>query len=220
MSKINVTVWNENAQAEQYIPYPEKGIHGEIAGFLSERPEFSVKTATLDQPGQGFTDELIDTTDVLVWWGHLKHADVSNELVAKLKKRVLGGMGLIALHSSHYAKLFTSLLGSSCSLYAGPEMKEILWTLDPAHEIARGVPAKVEFTDEVYGERFDIPEPDRLVFASWFEQGQLFRSGAVFYRGNGRIFYFQPGHETLPVYRDEHIRRIITNAVFWAANKQ
>ena len=71
--------------------------------------------------------------------------------------------------------------------------------------------------EETYGEHFEIPQPDELIFISWFEGGEVFRSGCTFTRGKGHIFYFQPGHETFPIYHQPDIQKVITNAVRWAA---
>jgi trehalose utilization protein len=68
----------------------------------------------------------------------------------------------------------------------------------------------------MYGEVFDVPAPDELVFVSWFTGGEVFRSGCCYTRGRGRIFYFRPGHETHASYHHPDVRRVIANAVDWA----
>lgn len=198
--------------------YPE-GIHTTLARALGAHPGIQVRTATLEQPEHGLTDEVLDNTDVLTWWGHMAHDKVSDEVVAKVQKRVLEGMGLIVLHSGHFAKIFKRLLGTHCSLqWREASEKERLWTIEPGHPIAEGIPAHIEIpSSEMYGERFDIPTPDKLVFVSWYEGGEVFRSGCTFERGHGRIFYFSPGHETFPIYHDPIIQKIIINSVRWAA---
>lgn len=212
-----VTVWNENRH-EQKNPvvsdiYP-KGIHGAIADFLQVE-NYEVKTATLDEPEHGLTDEVLQNTDVLVWWGHLAHHEVQDEIVAKVKERVLDGMGLIVLHSGHFSKLFKELMGTSCDLkWREADDRERIWVVDPSHPIADGIGEYIELEkEEMYGEHFDIPAPDELIFTSWFEGGEVFRSGCVFKRGNGRIFYFRPGHETYPTYHNEQVQQVIKNAV-------
>ncbi|WHY89498.1 ThuA domain-containing protein [Neobacillus cucumis] len=217
---VNVTVWNENRH-EQKNPvvkeiYP-KGIHGAIAGFLSDAG-FDVKTATLDEPEHGLTDEVLGSTDVLVWWGHLAHHEVADEIVEKVHLRVLDGMGLIILHSGHFSKIFKKLMGTSCDLkWREADDKERIWVVDPSHPIVDGLGETIELEkEEMYGEHFDIPAPDQLVFISWFEGGEVFRSGCTYHRGNGRIFYFRPGHETYPTYHHPDIQKVITNAVKWA----
>lgn len=219
---MNIVVWNENRheKTNQVVAdiYP-KGIHGAIAGFLGEDFE-SVKTATLDEPEHGLTDEVLQETDVLIWWGHMAHGDVADEVVDKVKQRVLEGMGLIVLHSGHFSKIFKTLMGTTCDLkWREADEKERLWVVDPTHPITEGIGEYIELPkEEMYGEHFDIPNPDELVFLSWFEGGEVFRSGATFKRGRGKIFYFRPGHETYPTYYNQEIQRVIKNAVKWANN--
>lgn len=220
-AKINVTVWNEfRHEKEERIKavYPN-GIHGAIADGLKESGEFNVRTATLDEPEHGLTQEVLDKTDVLTWWGHVAHKDVKDEIVDRVQKRVLEGMGLIVLHSGHFSKIFRRMLGTNCSLkWREADEREILWTIEPSHPIADGIGEYIDLpAEEMYGERFDIPTPDSVVFVGWFEGGNVFRSGVTFERGHGRIFYFQPGHETYPIYFNKQIRQVIRNAAKWAA---
>ncbi|MGG0186015.1 ThuA domain-containing protein [Bacillus rhizoplanae] len=217
---LKVTVWNENRH-EQINPvvseiYPN-GIHGTIAEFLT-KAGFEVKTATLDEPEHGLTDEVLHQTDVLVWWGHMAHEEVADEIVEKVKQRVLGGMGLIVLHSGHFSKIFKTLMGTSCDLkWREADEKERLWVVEPSHPIAEGISEFIELErEEMYGEHFDIPAPDELIFTSWFEGGEVFRSGCTYKRGNGKVFYFRPGHETYPTYHNKEIQRVIINAIQWA----
>lgn len=217
---LNVTVWNENRH-EQKNPivrdiYP-RGIHGAIAEFLKAEG-FDTRTATLDEPEHGLTDEVLAGTDVLVWWGHLAHGEVKDEIVQKVQQRVLDGMGLIILHSGHFSKIFKTLMGTSCDLkWREADEKERLWVVSPSHPITEGISEFIELDkEEMYGEHFDIPQPDELIFASWFEGGEVFRSGITYKRGNGKVFYFRPGHETYPTYHNLQIQRVITNAVKWA----
>ncbi|WP_050180003.1 ThuA domain-containing protein [Domibacillus robiginosus] len=218
---MNITVWNEfrherNKQAVKDI-YPE-GIHQVIADFLKEEGR-TVQTATLDEAEHGLTDDVLNNTDVLLWWGHVAHEEVSDEIVEKVRQRVLDGMGLIVLHSGHFSKIFKKLMGTSCDLkWREAKDKERLWVVDPAHPIAEGIGEYFELEqEEMYGEHFDIPAPDELIFMSWFTGGEVFRSGVTYKRGNGRIFYFRPGHETHPTYFNENVQRVIQNAVKWAA---
>lgn len=219
--KIKVTVWNENRH-EKNDPciaavYPE-GIHGAIASFLKTEGEIEVRTATLDEPEHGLTDEVLDNTDVLIWWGHMAHGDVRDDIVEKVCKRVLCGMGLIVLHSGHLSKVFTRLMGTSCSLkWREAAENERIWVVEPGHPIAEGLGEYIELEhEEMYGERFDIPAPDTLVFLGWFKGGEVFRSGCCYNRGYGKVFYFQPGHESFPNYYNTQIQRVIKNAVKWA----
>jgi trehalose utilization protein len=217
---VNVTVWNENRHEQKSEKvrevYPE-GIHGTIASFLGEE-SFNVKTATLDEEQHGLTDEVLNSTDVLLWWGHIAHDEVSDDVVEKVKQRVLDGMGLIVLHSGHFSKIFKELMGTSCDLkWREADEKERIWIVDPSHPITAGLGEYIELEkEEMYGEHFDIPAPDQLVMVSWFEGGEVFRSGCTYQRGNGKIFYFRPGHETYPTYYNREVQKVIINAVEWA----
>lgn len=217
---INVTIWNEfvheNIHDEVKAVYPE-GIHAALAAGLDGNG-FAITTATLDQPEHGLTEEVLNATDVLVWWGHMAHDQVSDEVVARVVKRVLGGMGLIVLHSGHFSKPFKALMGTSCDLkWREAGEQEIIWNVNPSHPISMGIDAKIILEhEEMYGEFFDIPTPDELVFISNFEGGEVFRSGCTFRRGQGKIFYFRPGHETFPTYYQPEILKVIANAINWA----
>lgn len=218
---IRVTVWNEyrHEKIDKAVSklYPE-GLHGKIAEFLSEEEDFCVKTATLDMPQHGLSDEVLGNTDVLIWWGHMAHDEVSDEIVEKLYKRINDGMGFIALHSAHYSKIFKKLMGTYCKLQWRLDDRERLWCIKPAHPIAVGIPEVIDIEkEEMYGEPFLIPEPDELIFIGSFSRGEVFRSGCTYYRGHGKIFYFQPGHEGYPVFYNKDIQRIIKNAVRWTA---
>lgn len=218
---IKVTVWNEGIHEKISKTaagvYPA-GIHGCLKSFLSTQEDITVRTATLSQRSCGLTDEVLDDTDVLIWWGHLAHEKVPDRIAQRVYNRVMKGMGFIALHSAHYSKPFRLLMGSTCSLNWREDDRERLWLVNPAHPIAQGVPPYIDLSkEEMYGERFDIPEPEQLVFMGWFAGGEVFRSGCCWQRGLGRVFYFQPGHETNPTYHNEDIQKIIINAVRWAA---
>ena len=216
-----VTVWNEFRQEREDEPvkaiYPD-GMHAPIAKHLTDRG-FPVRVATLDQPEHGLTEEVLAETDVLTWWGHRAHREVSDEVVDRVYQRVLDGMGLIPLHSSHFSKIFKKLMGTSCGLYVrNIGEKERVWVVNPGHPIAKGLGDYFEVPHvEMYGEPFDIPEPDSLVFVSWFAGGEVFRSGCCYKRGRGKIFYFRPGHETYPIFYQDEVLRAIENAVLWAA---
>ena len=219
--RINVTVWNEfRHETKEGAPmdlYPD-GMHEAIAAHLRKQQGLEVRTATLDEPEHGLTEEVLAQTDVLTWWGHIAHEQVSDEVVARVQKRVLEGMGLIVLHSGHFSKVFTRLMGTSCGLsWREAGERERLWVVDSSHPIAAGIGPYIELpATEMYGEQFDIPAPDELIFISWFEGGEVFRSGATWRRGRGKVFYFRPGHETYPIYYDRTILRVITNGVRWA----
>jgi trehalose utilization protein len=221
MNPIRVTIWNEyvheQAHAEVRKIYPE-GIHGALAAMLRKYSELQVRTATLREPEHGLTEQVLQQTDVLTWWGHAAHDDVSDAVVDRVQKRVVEGMGLIALHSGHNSKVFKRLMGTSCQLcWREAGERERVWNVNPGHPIAQGVGDCIELEQsEMYGEPFGIPMPDEQVFISWFEGGEVFRGGNCWTRGSGRIFYFSPGHEAYPIYHNPLIQRVIYNAVQWA----
>jgi len=222
MKPIRVVVWGEN-EHEHTDPtvraiYPD-GMHQTIADGIRELlPTADVSTATLQEADHGLSESRLAATDVLVWWGHCAHKKVEDRIVDRIQHRVLQGMGLIVLHSGHFAKIFKRMLGTSCALnWRDVGEIERLWVCNPGHPIAQGLPAYFELPrEEMYGEPFGIPAPDEQVLISWFEGGEVFRSGCCWHRGNGKIFYFRPGHETYPTYFDANVRRVIANAVEWA----
>lgn len=226
MKQIKVTVWNEyrHERHNEHVAgiYPE-GIHNAIGGYLKTIEGLEVGTATLDEPEHGLTDEVLNNTDVLIWWGHLAHHEVRDDIAEKVRDRVLQGMGLIVLHSGHASKVFEKLLGTKTGAlkWRDDGEKERIWVIEHGHPIADGLGEYIEIPkEEMYGERFEIPAPDELVFISWFEGGEVFRSGCCYRRGKGKLFYFRPGHETFPIYHQPEILHVIKNAVHWAAPVQ
>ena len=219
--QINVTIWNEFVhEKEERIAkvYPD-GIHGAIASMLGRDKKYNIRIATLEMPEHGLGGDVLDTTDVLIWWGHCAHDKVSDEIAEKVRSRVLAGMGFIVLHSGHRSKPFVMLMGTDCRLkWRENDEKERIWVIEPSHPIARELPEYIELAEEeTYGERFDVPPPDELVFISWFAGGDVFRSGCCYRRGLGKVFYFRPGHEEYPTFYREDISKVIKNAVDWAA---
>lgn len=221
---IRVTVWNEFRHEQQHndvrAVYP-RGIHTVIAEGLTAAG-ISVRTATLDEPEHGLPESVLAETDVLTWWGHMAHGEVSDAVVDRVQARVLAGMGLIVLHSGHFSKIFKRLMGTTCNLkWREAAERERIWVIEPGHPIAQGLGEYFEVPHaEMYGERFDIPAPDELVFVSWFQGGEVFRSGCCWRRGAGKVFYFRPGHETYPIYYQPEIQRVLANAVRWAAPQE
>jgi trehalose utilization protein len=224
VAKVRVTVWNEGRHektnpAVQKV-YP-KGIHGQLAAALKKVPGIEIlKTATLDEDAEhGLSEEVLAKTDVLTWWGHMGHGDVKDAIVDRVQKAVLEGMGLIVLHSGHHSKIFKRMMGTGCGLkWREAAERERLWVVSPGHPIAEGLGEYFELPHtEMYGEFFDIPQPDELVLLSWFEGGEVFRSGCCWNRGKGKVFYFRPGHETFPIFYDENVIKVIGNACRWAA---
>jgi trehalose utilization protein len=218
---VKVTIWNEflheNLHEEVRSVYPD-GIHKALADGIGT-DGFEVRIATLDQPEHGLTEDILANTDVLVWWGHMGHDKVEDYIVDRVHARVMNGMGLIVLHSGHFSKIFKKLMGTGCDLkWREAGERERIWVINPAHPIAAGIPEQfVLENEEMYGEHFDIPVPDELVLVSWFEGGEVFRTGCTFFRGQGKVFYFRPGHETYPTYYNANVMQVIKNGIRWAA---
>ncbi len=224
---IRVTVWHEHvhenkSEAVRKV-YPD-GMHAVMKAAIEEYlgDDVIVRTALLEEPDHGLSDDVLAVTDVITWWGHAAHGAVQDDIVNKVYQRVLEGMGLIVLHSGHYSKIFKKLMGTGCGLrWREAAELERIWCVNPGHPIADGLTE--EFFElqhtEMYGELFDIPTPDELIFISWFEGGDVFRSGCTWTRGKGRIFYWRPGHETFPLYYDDNVRRILANGVRYVAPK-
>lgn len=222
---IRTIVWGENiherSNAVVAALYPT-GMHEAIADLLRHDAGLSVSTATLQEPEHGLAQARLDHTDVLLWWGHKDHGGVSDAIVERVARRVWEGMGLIVLHSGHFSKIFKRLMGTPCALkWREAGERERLWVVNPLHPIARGLPQYIELeNEEMYGEHFSVPEPLETVFISWFQGGEVFRSGITYKRGAGNIFYFRPGHETYPTYHDANVGKVLRNAVNWAASGQ
>jgi trehalose utilization protein len=236
---VNVTVWGEGFLDVAGLPedqrplyyadyvddarrlYPDD-VHEAVADGLRAElgASVAVRTAVLADPGHGLGDDVLDSTDVLVWWGHVKQHLVPDEVVDRVWRRIVrDGMGLVVLHASSDSKIFKRLMGTSCGVGSLRQSDdwEAVWTVSPRHPIARGVPQVFVIpSEEMYCEYFDIPTPDDVVFVSTFRGGEVFRSGCCFTRGNGRIFYFRPGHESHPTYHQAEVKRVLANAVAWA----
>ncbi|MBR7132163.1 MAG: ThuA domain-containing protein [Clostridia bacterium] len=217
---INVTVFNEFKHEKEVDAvkaiYPD-GIHNALKRGLEDEA-VSVKTVTLDDENCGITDELLENTDVFIWWGHMAHHLVPDEIAEKVKNAVLKGMGIIFLHSSHHSKPFKLLMGTSCNLtWREDGDRELVWVCNPSHPIAQGIGRFIHLEhEETYGEPFGIPEPDELVFIGNFEGGEVFRAGCCWRKEYGKVFYFQPGHETFPIFHNRQILKVIKNAIHWA----
>ncbi len=220
---IKVTVWHEfrheksNPKVAEIYP---NGMHEAIAAFLRKNSELTVSTATLDEPEAGLSDEKLLDTDVLIWWGHMAHHDVQDLVVERVYNRVVRhGMGLVVLHSGHFSKVFRKLMGTTCDLKwrENPPNRETLWVTRPGHPIVQHIDDHfVLEQEEMYGEFFDIPEPECTFLISSFSGGEVFRSGCTWTRGAGKIVYFRPGHETFTSYHNPTVLKVIENAVKWA----
>lgn len=219
---IRVTVWHEfrhektNPKVAEIYP---NGMHEAIASHLRKSKDLTVGTATLDEPEHGLTEKVVNETDVMIWWGHKAHGELQDNIVLRVHNRVLAGMGMIVLHSGHFSKIFKRLMGTSCDLkWREADDREILWVTRPGHPIVKDIDDFFVIPrEEMYGEFFDIPEPQETILVSSFSGGEVFRSGVTYERGAGRVFYFRPGHETYPTYYDKNVMKVIENAVRWAA---
>ncbi|WP_210528620.1 ThuA domain-containing protein [Rubellimicrobium arenae] len=220
---IRTVVWGENVHEHKNRivagVYPQ-GMHQTIADALNQDDAIEATTATLQEPEHGLPKERLARTDVLLWWGHAAHGDVQDEVVERVAEAVWGGMGLLVLHSGHFSKIFKRLMGAPCNLtWREAGEKERLWVTSRNHPIAAGLPDHFELEqEEMYGEPFGVPEPLETVFVSWFQGGEVFRSGLTYKRGAGSVFYFRPGHETYPTYHDANVQLVLRNAVKWAYN--
>ena len=219
---IRVLVWNEfkhERESETVAAIYPNGIHEAIAEFLGTNEDIIVKTATLEDENCGITKEILDETDVLIWWGHMAHGKVPDEVAALVRDAVWSGMGAIFLHSAHHSKPFKFLMGTPCSLtWRESGDSEVLWVIDPSHPITKDIDRYFCLDgEETYGEPFSIPEPDKLLLIGNYSGGEVFRSGCLYQRGNGKIFYFQPGHETFPTFKVPEVQSIIRNAVRFVA---
>lgn len=218
---IQVTVWNENVHERKEPDVAERypnGIHGAIASDLESRGH-EVRTATLGEAEHGLTEDVLERTDVLVWWSHCANDEVDDGVADRVVDRVHEGMGFVPLHSGKNSKPFKRLMGTTCDIkYRHGGERERVWVVDPGHPIADGLDEQFQIpATETYGEPYDVPEPDRTVLVSWFEGGEVFRSGICYRRGRGRIFAFRPGHEEYPIFHQSEVKRVIHNAVEWAA---
>ncbi len=219
---IRVTIWNEyrheknDARAKELYP---NGIHNFIKDhILSECPDMEVRTVSLDDPEQGLSDEVLNNTDVLMWWGHLAHHEVSDGLVQRIRRRVYEGMGFLPMHSAHLSKPFCEIVGMTGNINWGRDQTAILWNVAPSHPITEGIPASFTLDcEELYSEPFYIAPPEELLFITWYEDGNVFRGGVTYRRGNGKIFYFHPGHEYCKAYYNPYVKRILQNGVRFCA---
>ncbi len=219
-----VVVWSECTTPKNVYP---NDINGSIAEGLAGLPGWEVVAANIDQPAQGLPDELLNRCDVLIWWGHKRHGQVKDDLVAKIVKRVKeDGMGYIPLHSSHFAKPNKALMGTPCSwkVYKADSTTLAIKVLDKTHPIAAGIEDFTIQHEERYSDPYAVPKPDSVVFSgiATLKDGKTDTSqiGLTWTVGKGRVFYFQAGHETKPVFDDKNVRKIMANAVTWAAPRK
>jgi trehalose utilization protein len=222
-AKRCVVVWSEGTAPKSVYP---NDINGAVAEGLKDLSGWEVVKAGLSDPDQGLPDKLLQRADVLIWWGHQKHGDVKDELVDKIVKRVKeDGMGFIALHSSHFAKPNKKLMGTACSwkAYVLDSTTLKITVKSPDHPIAKGIKDFTIDHSERYSDPYAVPTPKAVVFegtASLKKGGtDTSQIGLTWEIGKGKVFYFQAGHETNPVFMDPNVRQIMSNAVQWAAKQ-
>lgn len=217
-SSIHAAVWSEETAPQDVYP---NDVNSTIAEHLNEHADIVAKAVSIDHAEQGVSTELLDWCDVLLWWGHLRHDDVSDTTVDRVERYVRErGVGYIGLHSGHYARPFKRLIGTSGDLGSVRDEGETeqIEVVSPSHPIAAGINDFSLPQVEMFGEPYDIPEPDDVIFESNFANGGEFRSGVTFTFGAGRGFYFRPGHEEYRIYHDLTVRTILANATRWAAS--
>ncbi len=242
---IQVLVWDENPSHAPRDIYP-RSIRGAVADGLCEfgRDEVVVRTAHQDEPEQGLSAAALAQTDVLVWWGHMRHSELNDAVIGRVAERVLHrGMGFVALHSAHYSKPFRTILDCTGHLKGGwseADQPEEVRVCAPQHPIAHGVHDFTLASEEMYGGPFDVPPPAVVVLQSYFPAtNRFFPSGIAWSvgagidpnfesgpgrgigqgEGVGRVFYFRPGHESVPTYFHTDVRRVLLNAVRWTAGR-
>ena len=221
--KRQVVVWSERTTPKDVYP---NDINEAIAEGLRSLPGWDVLTANIDQPDQGVPDSLLHKTDVLIWWGHKRHDEVKDSLVDRIEQRVKqDGMGFIAVHSSHFAKPYKRLMGTACSWreYENDGSALHVSVKTPSHPIAKGIVDFYMPATERYGEPFVVPPPETVVFDGVYThkdgKKEQSRQGLIWTIGKGRVFYLQIGHESYPMMFDPNVRKIMRNAVAWAAPK-
>jgi trehalose utilization protein len=217
--KIRVLLWSEQTEPRNIYP---NGISGALADYLNKQSEFEAKTATLDDPDNGVSESVLGQTDVVIWFGHKKHAQVPDVAVDRIDKHVKErGMGFIALHSSHYSKALKKLLNAagSWSSYVNHGKPEQMWIVLPGHPIAEGV---TDFTipqTEIYTEPFAVPEPESVVVEGTWESGHRGREVMTWSLGKGRLVYIRAGHEEYPIYFMPQMQKLVANSAKWAAGR-
>lgn len=276
--QVHVLIWDERQprQSEAYDNF----LGNEIAKRLKEESaDFEIRSVWLEDPEQGLEAGNLEWADVIVWWGHVRHSDVTKENATRVLEYVREGkLDLVALHSAHWARPFVEAMNwrsvedAKKRLEKLADGKELTYetvdpprertvpmhgsTLTPAlfgykksknkfhgiihlpyccfpdyrpdakpstvtvkatqHPIAKGLPKTFQVKQtEMYNEPFHVPAPDEVVFEETWELGERFRAGMIWNIGKGKVFYFRPGHETYPVYKQPEMVKVIANACRW-----
>jgi trehalose utilization protein len=282
VEKIHVLIWDEQQprQAEAY----ENFLGNEIASQLKKSSEdFEIRSVSIKDSDQGLADGNLDWADVIIWWGHVRHSDVTEENTRKVVDHIESGeLDLIALHSAHWARPFVESMNRRSIRDAKTQLKEAgaenltietikpprertvpihgamvtptvfgykknrtnyhaiihlpyccfpdyrpdgkpgtITVKAPDHPIAKGLSKTFQVKQtEMYNEPFHVPDPDQVIFEETWERGERFRSGMVWKIGKGKVFYFRPGHETYPVFKQPEVIQVLTNATRWLGGEE
>jgi trehalose utilization protein len=217
--KLRVLCWSEQTEPRNIYP---TGISGALADHLNKQSEFEAKTAQISDPEMGLSEETLQNTDVLIWFGHKKHGEVPDVLVDRVVKHIRErGLGFIALHSSHYCRILKKALNNtgSWSSYVNFGKPEQMWVVSPKHPIAKGL---TDFTipqTEIYTEPFEVPTPEAVIFEGTWETGHRNREVMVWTLDQGRFVYIRPGHEEYPIFFQPPMQRLVSNCVLWAGKR-
>jgi len=217
--KIRVLLWSEQTEPKDVYP---KGINGALADYLRQFSDIEVKTASLSDPDAGLSEAVLAKTDVLIWFGHRRHAEVPDEAVDRILRHVRErGMGFFGLHSTHYSKVIKRLLNAtgSWSSYVNHGKPEQMWVVLPGHPIAKGVSDFTIPQTEIYTEPFDVPLPEAVIVEGTWESGHRSRDVMTWTIGKGRVVYIRAGHETYPIFFMPQMQRLVSNAVRYAAHR-
>ena len=268
--KIRVLIWDEQQpkQKQAYDHY----IGATLAKHLEKSNKFEIISTHIDAPQHGIDVATLDATDVIIWWGHVRHSEISISETKPIIDRIKDGkLSFIALHSAHWATPFMEAMNektreitekkfqvaSEAVKYVAPPGRvpphkssvltpfylaytrgrvtgevqvnlpnccfpawradgkpSLMRSVSMSHPIATGIPSSFKIAKtEMYSEPFHVPEPDTVIFEEYWDAGEWFRSGMVWNIGKGKVFYFRPGHETYPVFKEPIPLKVIENAV-------
>lgn len=216
---LRVHVWCEGTAPRAVYP---NDVDGAVADHLGKLPTLQVRRGRLADPSAGLAEDVLDATDVLLWWGHLRHDDVPNDRAEAVVRRVREGkLGLIALHSSCTSKPFKGLMGMACEPGGWREdgRPEHVKIVAPDHPIARGVTPFTIPRSDMFAEPFEVPAPESVVLVSNWDNGETVRSGLTWTVGKGRVAFLRTGHDAFPVLFHPSVRQIIANATLWAGRR-
>ncbi len=216
---LRVRVWCEGTAPRAVYP---QDIDGAVAAHLGKSPGVKVERARLTDPSAGLADAALDATDVLIWWGHIRHDAVPDDRAQAVIRRVRAGkLGLVALHSSCASKPFKGLMGMSCEPGGWREdgRPEHVKIAAPDHPIARGVAPFTIPRSDMFAEPFDVPAPETVVLVSSWDRGETLRSGLTWSVDKGRVAFLRTGHDAFPVLFHPAVRQLLANASQWVGRR-